>query len=386
MHLRVAWRTHRVGLLFRERFCADDVQRRFLAFGSLLEHFGMLPAGPMTRFAVDTRLDPRRVIRVRSQIVVRRELAHVATVAGGVERIGAFTPVYGPVLSSARVTHAAHRHVEPFLLSHVIGKWQRLEHPAVCGSQEVIDVLSAHCVRNWKDLFALRASLANAGRARCKIDAICVFTDSDLAGLRREGLLRKSVRERLHGKPVKGGRPKFVEPFVAGATAPRPGKTRRQRLTGNILREGRAARADECHGTARHPHQRPFGQGFHGCCFSRPPVVVLSPPSHDPVLSGCNRPQQIITQHRGLPCQNARSECPPGSQRRHVTPFADNGLIRFFPYISSAVSCIGLFRMIVTRLNCCASSGTRIYGKLATAVPNSLLATRGLPRSRDSVR
>ena len=44
------------------------------------------PAGPVARLATDARLAPGGVVGVGGQVVVRRQLAHVAVEAGGVER------------------------------------------------------------------------------------------------------------------------------------------------------------------------------------------------------------------------------------------------------------------------------------------------------------
>ena len=82
-------------------------------------------------------------VAVFLEVVVRRKLADVAVVAGGVERVFGSRPVQRLLGVAGEVPHAASGRVKPLTPAHVVCNWQRLQPATLAGRQEVVDVLAA---------------------------------------------------------------------------------------------------------------------------------------------------------------------------------------------------------------------------------------------------
>ena len=125
VHLGVARSAVRVVLLSRKRLGPDDLEiLGHGSFGSLPTHAVMLLARTMAGLTVDPGLGPGRMVGVGLEIVVCRELAHVATVAGRVKGVLLISPGDRLVrfATAWKVADTACCCIEPFLLPDIISQ------------------------------------------------------------------------------------------------------------------------------------------------------------------------------------------------------------------------------------------------------------------------
>ena len=136
---------HRVDLLGGEGLDADDLEvLRRLPLGDRLADSDMLLGRAVAGLTVNARLRPRGVIGIGLGIVVGGQLAHMAAVARGVERVHRVRPGHRGVRPrTGEMAHAAGGRVEPRPGPHIIGHGQSLQTPAFQRCQKVVDVLPA---------------------------------------------------------------------------------------------------------------------------------------------------------------------------------------------------------------------------------------------------
>ena len=187
---------------------------RGAAFDAGLHGLDVLAAGTMARLATDARLAPCSAVGVGGNVVVGRQLAHVAIEAGRVEGKEPIGPGQGLVAAIGKMADAAGRGVVPGLLVDVIGHGQNLQAALGHGREEIIDVLAPHDVGD-RVARLLAPPVSRTQPCCADLRAERLFADHHRVGLRLEFLLGELRAVGLHGQAVPRGRPELVELGVA---------------------------------------------------------------------------------------------------------------------------------------------------------------------------
>ena len=186
----LAWQLEHVAL-----FCSLEKSRPprviFRSFGTVpfgrrFAHSNVFIRGTVAGLAVDARLFPDRMVRIGLQVIVRGDLADVASVTGCVEGVLPVLPVYRFIRLTRKVAHPARSHVEPFLLVHVVRHGQSLEPTAIQGGKEVVDILAPHHVVYPVFLLAFGASFNDPAGLAGDVRTVPRVSDNDVFRLRGE--------------------------------------------------------------------------------------------------------------------------------------------------------------------------------------------------------
>ena len=203
---------------------ADDLEiGRNVPLPRLLAHPVVLLRGAVAGLAVDPRLLPGGLVRVRLEVVLCAHLADVTAEAGRVEGVGLILPEDGGVgaLRIGEMADAARGRVEPFLLVDVVGDGERLQLAPLERREEIVDVLPADDLLHRVFLLAVGALLDDPARTVRDIRPVAVLSDGDFVCLGSEFGLCECGRVRLKRKAVERGGPELVELLVAIDAAPR---------------------------------------------------------------------------------------------------------------------------------------------------------------------
>ena len=179
IHLGVTRRARGVVLGGSKALRDDQLQVfRWFVFRCGPADADVLGARTVTRFAVNSGLGPDTAVRVGLQIVVDRELADVAVVAGCVKRVGRIPPWDRFVRRAiVEVPHAAGRRVIPLPGPQIVRDGQHLQAPLLHGRQEVIDVLAAHDVGDRVLPGAIRPAFQQAPGVPGEVGSIRSISD-----------------------------------------------------------------------------------------------------------------------------------------------------------------------------------------------------------------
>ena len=217
-HLGMAGRAQMIALLRGHGLGSYYLKlRERLSLRSFLRDQNMLLRGAVACLAVDAGLGPGCMIGLCCRIIVAPDLAHMAVVARGVERIRALSPVNRRIRPPLprKMSKPAPGRIEPFFLLYVIRHREGLEPSLVEQREEVIDILPAGHMLDPISLRPFRSNLRNIAGLRPDLSAVSIFSDDDVFFLGQEFLLCKCRCISLHRKPVPRRCPELIKLLVA---------------------------------------------------------------------------------------------------------------------------------------------------------------------------